>query len=113
MLHSADGLEINYLTPNEILEWQPFSEIPEPSQRNEPFIQRLQDVGLWTPPQIAGRRWPVGCVSLEVTQRCNLDCTLCYLSEHSEAVRDIPLEEVFRRIDMIAAHYGKNTDVQV
>lgn len=55
----------------------------------------------------------MGCVSLEITQRCNLDCTLCYLSEHSEAVRDVPLEEIFRRIDMIEAHYGKNTDVQV
>ena len=74
---------------------------------------RLADVGLWTEGQIAGRRWPIGCVSLEVTQRCNLDCTLCYLSEHSEAVRDIPLEEVFRRIDLIHAHYGPGTDVQV
>ncbi|MDQ2780201.1 MAG: radical SAM protein, partial [Pseudomonadota bacterium] len=46
-------------------------------------------------------------------QRCNLDCTLCYLSESAEAVRDFPLEEVFRRIDMIHAHYGANTDVQV
>jgi 7,8-dihydro-6-hydroxymethylpterin dimethyltransferase len=113
MIHSADGLEINYLSPSEILDWQPFSETPEPHQRYEPFIQRLQDVDLWTPSQIAGKRWPIGCVSLEITQRCNLDCTLCYLSENSEAVRDIPLEEVFRRIDMIAAHYGKNTDVQV
>ena len=113
MIHSADGLEINYLSPNEIIAWQPFSETPEPHHRYEPFIQRLQDVDLWTPSQIAGRRWPMGCVSLEITQRCNLDCTLCYLSEHSEAVRDIPLEEVFRRIDMIEAHYGKNTDVQV
>ncbi|MGH8760137.1 MAG: radical SAM protein, partial [Burkholderiales bacterium] len=63
--------------------------------------------------QIAGRRWPIGCVSLEITQRCNLDCTLCYLSEHSEAVQDIPLEEIFRRIDLIYRHYGKDTDVQV
>lgn len=60
-----------------------------------------------------GSRWPIGCVALEITQRCNLDCTLCYLSEHSEEVRDIPLEEVFRRIDLIHSHYGPNTDVQV
>lgn len=113
MICSADGLEFNYLSPSEILDWQPYPEVPLPNQRSEPIIQRLRDVGLWTPTQIAGRRWPIGCVSLEVTQRCNLDCTLCYLSEHSEAVRDIPLEEVFRRIDMIEAHYGKNTDVQV
>ena len=49
----------------------------------------------------------------EISQRCNLDCTLCYLSESAEAVHDLPLEEVFRRIDMIAQYYGPGTDVQV
>ena len=73
----------------------------------------LQRAGEWGPGQMAGRRWPVACVSLEITQRCNLDCTLCYLSESSEAVRDFPLEEVFRRIDLIVAHCGPGTDVQV
>lgn len=29
----------------------------------------------------------MGWVTLEITQRCNLDCTLCYLSENSEAVK--------------------------
>ncbi len=75
--------------------------------------RKLSDVGRWDEGQIAGRRWPIGCVSLEITQRCNLDCTLCYLSEHSEAVRDLPLEEIFRRVDAIGAHYGPGTDVQV
>ena len=75
--------------------------------------QSMQRTGQWTAHQTAGRRWPVACVSLEITQRCNLDCTLCYLSESSEAVRDFPLEEVFRRIDLIAQHYGPGTDVQV
>ena len=74
---------------------------------------RMQRTGQWLPHQMAGRRWPVACVSLEVTQRCNLDCTLCYLSDSSEAVLDFPLEEVFRRIDIIVAHYGPGTDVQV
>ena len=69
--------------------------------------------GQWDASQQMGRRWPIGCVALEITQRCNLDCTACYLSEHSEAVRDLPMEEVFRRIDMIHARYGINTDVQV
>ena len=73
----------------------------------------MQRSGQWHDGQMAGRRWPVACVSLEITQRCNLDCTLCYLSESSEAVRDLPLEEVFRRIDLIVAHYGRGTDVQV
>ena len=67
----------------------------------------------WSSSQQMGSRWPIGCVALEITQRCNLDCTLCYLSEHSEAVKDIPLKEVFRRIDLIHEHYGRNTDVQI
>ncbi len=75
--------------------------------------ERMRRSGQWQDHQMAGRRWPVACVSLEITQRCNLDCTLCYLSEASEAVRDLPLEEVLRRIDLIHAHYGPGTDVQV
>ena len=63
--------------------------------------------------QQMGMRWAVGCVALEITQRCNLDCTLCYLSEYSEAVHDIPLQLVLERIDKIHESYGENTDVQV
>jgi 7,8-dihydro-6-hydroxymethylpterin dimethyltransferase len=79
----------------------------------QPLRKALQAHGLFGLNQTAGRRWPIGCVSLEVTQRCNLDCTLCYLSEHSEAVKDFPLEEIFRRIDAIHARYGPTTDVQI
>ena len=57
---------------------------------------RLARNGLWQPRQMAGRRWRIGCVSLEITQRCNLDCSLCYLSEHAEAVRDLTMQENFR-----------------
>lgn len=67
----------------------------------------------WSKQQQMGRRWAIGCVALEVTQRCNLDCTLCYLSEHSEAVADIPIEEIYRRIDEIYTLYGPKTDIQV
>jgi len=74
---------------------------------------RMQETGQWHPLQSMGRRWNMGCVALEITQRCNLDCTLCYLSDHSEAVKDIPLAEVFRRIDAIHAQYGPGTEVQV
>lgn len=55
----------------------------------------------------------MGCVSLEITQRCNLDCTLCYLSDSAEAVRDIPMAEIYRRIDELAHLYGPQTDVQI
>lgn len=73
----------------------------------------LRRLGLAHAGQQMGQRWPVGCIALEITQRCNLDCTLCYLSENSEAVRDIPLDELFARVDAVARAYGPNTDVQV
>ena len=73
----------------------------------------MQRHGLWHINQQMGSRWPIACVALEVTQRCNLDCTLCYLSEHSQAIRDLPLEEVMRRIDEIHRYYGPGTDVQI
>ncbi len=63
--------------------------------------------------QVLGRRNAIGCVALEITQRCNLDCTLCYLSENSERVKDLPLPEVFRRIDAIQAQFGAPTSVQI
>ena len=74
---------------------------------------RMEATGQWHALQSMGRRWGIGCVALEITQRCNLDCTLCYLSDHSEAVKDIPLAEVLRRIDAIRAQYGAGTEVQV
>lgn len=69
--------------------------------------------GQWSSAQVIGRVAPIGCVALEITQRCNLDCTLCYLSESAEAVKDVPLDEVFRRIDGIARCYGPWTNVQI
>jgi pyruvate-formate lyase-activating enzyme len=88
---------------------------PEPLARHslDRARARMMETGQWHPLQSMGRRWNMGCVALEITQRCNLDCTLCYLSDHSEAVKDIPLTEVFRRIDAIRAQYGPGTEVQV
>ncbi len=102
-----------YLSKEEIAAYHPYKLQEDgltPKQRAQ---KRMQDLDLWTDKQYMGRRWGIGCVALEITQRCNLDCTLCYLSESSEALKDIPIEEVFRRIDMIFAHYGPNTDIQV
>ncbi len=63
--------------------------------------------------QVLGRRSTIGCVALEITQRCNLDCTLCYLSENSESVEDPPIEVIFERIERIRATYGSGVGVQV
>ncbi len=107
-----------YLTPKQIADWRPYP-IPKNGVEGDGLTQlertkqRMDAAGQWAPWQMIGRRMTVGCVALEITQRCNLDCTYCYLSESSEALKDIPIEEVFRRIDMIFEHYGANTDVQV
>ena len=101
------------LTPEEIRAWQPYAPTDDGRSPLERARQRIGEAGQWAPWQALGRRYPIGCVALEITQRCNLDCTLCYLSESSEALKDIPLDEVFRRIDLIHTHYGDNTDIQV
>ncbi len=65
------------------------------------------------PNQFLGQRSTIGCVALEVTQRCNLDCTLCYLSEYSESIPDIPMDHIKRRLDKIKEVYGVHTNVQI
>ncbi len=106
-------MNINLLTPQEVRDWLPYP-LPEdgltPLRRTR---ERLARAGQWAPWQMLGRRFPIGCVALEITQRCNLDCSYCYLSESSEALKDIPLEEIFRRIDLIHAHYGDHADIQI
>lgn len=73
--------------------------MPRSPRRRQPIIMRRRSprrvgsmlaTGQWTASQFMGRRWPIGCVALEITQRCNLDCTACYLSEHSERSRIFP-----------------------
>ena len=68
---------------------------------------------LYVDHQYLGRQAAIGCVALEITQRCNLDCTLCYLSEHSEHVRDLPIAELFRRLEQIRTCFGIGTVVQI
>jgi len=74
---------------------------------------RMQGAGQWHPRQSLGRRFATGCIALEVTQRCNLDCSLCYLSDSAEAIHDVPLAELLRRIAAIRAELGPHTEVQV
>ncbi len=63
--------------------------------------------------QAMGRRYAIGCVAVEITQRCNLDCTLCYLSESSEKVKDIPIQAVFERLSAVRETYGDGVGVQI
>ncbi len=63
--------------------------------------------------QTAGRLFAMACVSLEITQRCNLDCTLCYLSDRAEMAKDVPLPILLNRIGVIHDHYGAGTSIQI
>ncbi|HEY7863863.1 MAG TPA: radical SAM protein [Thermoanaerobaculia bacterium] len=90
------------------------SGLPPESVRREALARARARMGaLFRDNQVLGRRNAIGCVALEITQRCNLDCTLCYLSESSEQVKDLPLPEVFRRLQAIRAEFGVPTAVQI
>jgi len=81
--------------------------------QRDPLRRGLERHGEFSARQTAGRMFSIACVSLEITQRCNLDCTLCYLSTRAEMAKDVPLPILFDRIDTIASHYGKGTSVQI
>ena len=78
----------------------------EGTDQRAPLRDGLIAAGQYDDLQTAGRFYPIACVSLEITQRCNLDCTLCYLSDRAELAHDVPLSILFARIAMIAQHYG-------
>ena len=101
------------LSKPEIAAWPVGAKRPDSRAPKTALRQALAAQSLDTPFQMAGRHFAMGCVALEITQRCNLDCTLCYLSDESEAVRDLPMSELFRRIDRIRHDFGPNTNVQV
>ncbi|SLN41997.1 molybdenum cofactor biosynthesis protein A [Roseovarius albus] len=100
-----------YLTKQDIQRFQPSR--PHPDDPTTSLREGLQQSGHFGSEQLAGRTFPIACVALEITQRCNLDCTLCYLSDLAETVRDVPLFELKRRIKMIHDHYGDYTNVQI
>jgi hypothetical protein len=89
-----------------------FEDLPGRHARLEAAFQRL-DPKLRVATQAIGRRYTIGCVAVEITQRCNLDCTLCYLSESSEKVKDIPLALVLERLRRVREHYGDGVSVQI
>lgn len=73
----------------------------------------MQTAELWGPNQLMGNRWPVGCIALEITQRCNLDCSVCYLSPRAETVGELAVENVLDRIDAVHRYFGPGTNVQI
>lgn len=103
----------SFLSLDDIKGWDVAKRPSAGDDLRAPLREAINKHQIDNPFQVAGHHFAIGCVALEITQRCNLDCTACYLSDYSEAVHDLPLDEVFRRIDLIAAHYGPNTNVQV
>ena len=109
----GNSVTSSYLSSKEAQSWTPDLPCGGRAAAIERTRRRMKRTGQWHDSQTLGRHGPVGCVALEITQRCNLDCTLCYLSESSEAVKDLPIEAVFRRIELIAETYGLGTNVQI
>lgn len=72
----------------------------------------------------SGNACPTGCgicqrhqrkptlVEIEVTQRCNLHCPVCFMSAENDS-SDVPLEKIDDFIDAIAATTGTDTGVQL
>lgn len=89
-----------------------FDDLPGRHARLEAALERL-DPKLRMETQAIGRRYAIGCVAVEITQRCNLDCTLCYLSESSEKVKDIPIDVIFQRLARVRDTYGDGVSVQI
>lgn len=57
-------------------------------------------------------RKPAGLAILEVTERCNLTCPMCY-AYSSPAERDYSLAEIETRLDQLIAVEGKGISLQV
>ena len=46
------------------------------------------------------------CMLLELTNRCNLRCPVCFASAGEKEGRDLPMEEIERQYDFLMAHGG-------
>ncbi len=57
-------------------------------------------------------RKPAGLAILEVTERCNLTCPMCY-AYSSPSERDYSLEEIETRLDQLIAIEGKGISLQI
>src|SRR5207244_13477278 len=57
-------------------------------------------------------RKPAGLVILEVTERCNLTCPMCY-AYSSPSERDYSLEEIEVRLDQLIDVEGKGISLQI
>ena len=86
----------------------------EKKERENELAATRKRLGKFNQPnQFLGSRNAIGCVSVEISQRCNLSCSLCYLSENSNDVVDLPLSEVLERLEGVRRNFGVGTNVQI
>src|SRR6266436_8544651 len=57
-------------------------------------------------------RKPAGLAIVEITERCNLTCPMCY-AYSSPSERDYSLEEIETRLDQLIAEEGKGISLQI
>ncbi len=91
-----EGTEESYGAWGESL--QPADQIPaaKPSEKGCPL-----DCGLCEDHERRGC-----CVLLEVTDRCDLGCPVCFAGAEAGRGRDVPLEELGRQMDYLMSHGG-------
>ncbi|MEM9044052.1 MAG: radical SAM protein [Pseudomonadota bacterium] len=102
-----------FLTSDQIAKLEPRGRRFDGTDRRLPLKSALIEAGEFGPGQTAGRFYPMACVALEITQRCNLDCSLCYLSDRAEAAHDVPMPALIDRIESVLSHYGPGTSIQI
>lgn len=86
----------------------------ERKEREKALAATRKRLGKFNQPnQFLGSRNAIGCVSVEISQRCNLSCSLCYLSENSNDIIDLPLSEVLERLEGVRRNFGVGTNVQI
>lgn len=99
------------MTPADIAAFAP--DAPPDGNPRGGLRDALVQQGRYGPNQTAGRFYPGACAAIEVTQRCNLDCSLCYLSEAAELSRDPPIDLLLSRVDMLSRHFGPGANIQI
>lgn len=82
--------------------WDQQSQVSEPPVNGKQPEQGCPyDCGLCTAHKRKGC-----CMLLELTNRCNLRCPVCFASAGEQEPKDLPLEEIGRQYDFLLSHGG-------
>ena len=79
----------------------------ENNRAEPPVLPRASEKGCPFDCGLCGEHLRKGCcVLLELTNRCNLRCPVCFASAGEGQGRDLPLEEIAAQYDFLMAHGG-------